>query len=488
VAGGGIARGYWNQGLDPAGAFGRQLPDAPGRRFLRTGDLGFLIDGELYITGRHQDMIIVRGENHYPQDLEQAAETACPVLRPSAAAAFTVEEDGAQRLVLCAELRSYRGAGTAAQIGAVLREHLLRQHGIELHTLVVLKRGGVLKTTSGKVRRQACRHALRSGTLPVYDRADLAPAAVAALPPAARLRAAGQAAGARLLADALLGLMAGPLGPGSQPSAADRPLVELGMNSLGTLELCHAVRAAYGVDLNLAELLGGATVAGLAARIAGSLAAGPPAAPPPGGPAGPDPGPAGPDPGPDTPGWAPLTWRQRAIWYEQQLDPAAAAYHLARAVLLRGVQPERLDQALAGLARRHPALRTRFAVHEGIPCCRVTPDGPGLTHLDASGLTRENLASLLREEAQRPFDLAEQPLARLTVARRGPDVVLQLVAHHLVADFWSLVVLLRDLAAGYSAGPDAGQPAGGTHVQLAAAEDRWLASAAGQRSRQFWLA
>jgi nonribosomal peptide synthetase protein BlmVI len=88
VAGASIARGYWNCGPDPAGAFGQRLPGAPGQHFLRTGDLGFLLGGELYLTGRLKDVIVVRGENHYPQDLEWAAQIACPRLRPAAVAAF----------------------------------------------------------------------------------------------------------------------------------------------------------------------------------------------------------------------------------------------------------------------------------------------------------------------------------------------------------------------------------------------------------------
>jgi nonribosomal peptide synthetase protein BlmVI len=487
VAGASIARGYWNCGPDPAGAFGQRLPGAPGQRFLRTGDLGFLLGGELYLTGRLKDVIVVRGENHYPQDLEWAAQSACPRLRPAAVAAFGIEEDGAERLVLCCELRSYRDGPSAAEIGSLLHGQLLREHGIELHALLVLRRGGVPKTTSGKIRRQACRQAYLSGTLPVHDRADLAGAIRPALPPASRLREAGQERGASLLAAALAELIGGQLagGPGRQPPAADRPLVELGLNSLQTLELCHAIRHAYGVEPKLAELLGGTTAAGLAAHVAAALAAEPAgalaAAAAPAGTGAPAASAAGPD-------WAALTWRQRALWYEQQLDPGAAAYQLARAVLIRDVPADRLEQAVARLVRRHEALRTRFAVRDGIPCCQVMPDGPPPVRTDASALTDEQLALLLREEARRPFDLTGEPLARLTVLRRGPrEAVLLLVAHHLVADFWSLVVLLRDLAREYQ-GAGSGGPPAGAHARLAAAEDRWLASGDGQRSRQHWLA
>ncbi len=512
IGGGGVARGYWGARPETAGLFGQRLAADPGRVFLRTGDLGCLLDGELFLTGRLKDMIVLRGQNHYPQDLERAAELSCPALRPSAVAAFAVPDDGGERLVLCCELRSYRGHPSVADLGAVLRAGLLRTCGVELRTLVVLRRGGVPKTTSGKLRRQACREAYLAGALPRYGEADLRPATDAAgpdLPPAAALRGPDRAPGEARLAAALLRIVASRLGPedgtpgdgapgdgdaGDQAAAGDgalrpdRPLIELGMNSVVALELCHAIRTGYGTEPSLAGILRGASAADLAAEAAAAVAARPAAEPDPASREVPPPADGGPA------DWLPLTRRQLSIWYEQQLDPDAAAYHLARAVQLSDVSPERLERAVASLVSRHPALRTRFAVRDASPRAAVTADGPALAHIDASGLTETQLASLLRAESQRPFDLTTQRPVRLTVLRRGPrSMVLLLVAHHLIADLWSLVVLLRDLADCYAAtaagpgGADRIAPGAG-HAQLVEIESRRAASEQFRLSEEHWRA
>ena len=171
VAGGGVAQGLWGDPEASAATLGASLPGAPGRGFLRTGDLGALLDGELYVTGRLKDVIIVQGRNHYPQDLELDAENAFPALRPGCTAAFSVEADGGERVVLCAELRAYKSDFEVSEAARLIAEELRRRHGVELERLVVLRRGGVPKTTSGKLRRQQCRLSYLAGELPVYRQA-----------------------------------------------------------------------------------------------------------------------------------------------------------------------------------------------------------------------------------------------------------------------------------------------------------------------------
>ena len=105
VRGGSVGAGYWNRPGESVETFENHLPDHPGGPFLRTGDLGFFHDGQLYVTGRKKNVIIVRGRNHYPQDIERVAEESSPMLRPGCGAAFGVEVDGEERLVFVAEVR-----------------------------------------------------------------------------------------------------------------------------------------------------------------------------------------------------------------------------------------------------------------------------------------------------------------------------------------------------------------------------------------------
>src|SRR5262249_35299129 len=135
--------------------------------FLRTGDLGFLAAGELFVTGRLKDLIIVRGANYYPQDIEAVVEKAHPALRAGYGAAFSVEADGVESLVVGHEIdRQYRGL-TASQfedIAATIRQAVYEEFELEIHAVQLLKIGSISKTSSGKIQRQACRRDFETGS------------------------------------------------------------------------------------------------------------------------------------------------------------------------------------------------------------------------------------------------------------------------------------------------------------------------------------
>lgn len=155
------ASGYWNRPAETKEFFEARLDgdDAP---YLRTGDLGILEDGELYVTGRIKDLIIVGGRNHYPQDIEQTVERASPLVRPGCVAAFTTHDD--ERLVIVAEVRD--GADAAAQV-PVIRGAVAADHGLDAAAVVLIAPRTLPKTTSGKLRRGECRALFLDGTLAV---------------------------------------------------------------------------------------------------------------------------------------------------------------------------------------------------------------------------------------------------------------------------------------------------------------------------------
>lgn len=166
VRGPGVARGYWQRSGETAETFDATIDGADARPWLRTGDLGFVADaGGLYVTGRIKDLVIIRGRNHYPHDLEHAAGSCHPALRVGGGAAFSVEPDGQpERLVVMHEIeRTQRDTDPNAVFGAV-REAIARGHELQTHAIVLLKPGRLPRTSSGKVRRHACREAFVSGT------------------------------------------------------------------------------------------------------------------------------------------------------------------------------------------------------------------------------------------------------------------------------------------------------------------------------------
>ncbi|MBL1078306.1 fatty acyl-AMP ligase [Nocardia sp. 2] len=156
IAGDQVAHGYWENPAATADAFGARCPDRPGHRYLRTGDLGALVDGELYVTGRRKDMIIVRGRNHYPHDIEHTVHTAHPALRPGCGTAFTV--DAPERLIVVQEIhRDHLETADPAALAAAIRAAVLREHDLALADLVLTLPGEIPKTSSGKLMRTAAR-------------------------------------------------------------------------------------------------------------------------------------------------------------------------------------------------------------------------------------------------------------------------------------------------------------------------------------------
>jgi myxalamid-type polyketide synthase MxaE and MxaD len=143
-------------GSSIAGSGGTTL-DTP---HLRTGDLGFLYDGEVFVTGRLKDMIIIRGANYYPQDLEYTAQDACSLIRPGCCAAFAYEENGEERVGLVAEVPAY-----SDDVIGTIRNAISEVHGLRVHRVELVRQGTIPKTSSGKIQRQACKRGMLTGTL-----------------------------------------------------------------------------------------------------------------------------------------------------------------------------------------------------------------------------------------------------------------------------------------------------------------------------------
>ncbi|ERN42091.1 polyketide synthase module [Rubidibacter lacunae KORDI 51-2] len=166
VAGPSIAQGYWQRPELTQETFGAQLPGSESGPFLRTGDLGFLQQGELYVTGRLKDLLIFRGQNHYPQDIERTVAAAHDALRPNASAAIAIEVSGADKLVVVQELeRQHRRNPNVLEIAAAVRQAIAKTHDLQLHSLMLLKPGSIPTTSSGKVQRHACRDGVVDDTL-----------------------------------------------------------------------------------------------------------------------------------------------------------------------------------------------------------------------------------------------------------------------------------------------------------------------------------
>ncbi len=182
LAGASIADGYWNQSPISRETFGGELATAEcaaGKRaegdpasWLRTGDLGFVAEGQLFITARLRELIIIAGRNHFPIDIERTVEGTDAAI--VAAIAFSSELEGLERLVVAAEIRKGRGSdlGDAESIRRHIRATVAADHDVSPYDVALLRPGAIPRTSSGKVRRHAARDAYLNGTLQRLERSD----------------------------------------------------------------------------------------------------------------------------------------------------------------------------------------------------------------------------------------------------------------------------------------------------------------------------
>ncbi len=446
IAGPSVAGGYWERPEETAATFGARLPELGEAPFLRTGDLGVLSGGELFLTGRIKDLIILRGRNLYPQDLERTAERSHPGLRPGCGAAFAVEAGGEERLVIVQEVE--RGLAEEprelkAAVEAV-RRAVAEEHEAALHAVVLVRAGAVPKTSSGKIRRQTCRADFLAGRIEPLGAwregdADAATGAAPRTPTEQRLE--------RIWADVLRRERVG----------VDQDLFALGADSLRATQLASRVRQTFGVEVSLEELFAAPTIAELAAALDGPGPAARPAARPAAGPAE---AMLGAIPWPAT---LPLSFAQRRLWFLHQLEPDNPVHNLAAAVRLSGrLAVPALAAVFSEVLRRHQALRTGFtsATAGNEPVQVIHPPAPlPLPLADLSGLppaAQEGEARRAAGEiARRPFDLQRGPFLHLALLRRGHEEheehELVLALHHIAADGGSLAVLVGELGALYGA-------------------------------------
>ncbi len=445
ISGPSVARGYWRNAEATARDFNAFLltPDGPGQGpFLRTGDLGFLADGELFITGRLKDLVILRGRNHYPQDLELTAEASHPDLRPGNGAAFSVEVAGEERLVIVHEVERRRRDGFE-EVAEAMRRAVAAEHEVQVHEVVLIRTGSLPKTSSGKVQRRLCRKLYLAEDLAVVGRSALASA-----DPAPEIGLALTAGGLTAmepeerrerLAAYLRERTAAVLGIPVSSIPSGRPLTGLGLDSLTAVELKASVEGALGLAVPLADLLQGIGIEDLAEVILAGF----------------EMEPAAKAPAPralSLVGDQPLSAGQKALWFLERLAPEAGAYNIAVAARVReALDVEALRRAVSTVAARHEALRTVVRTVDGESVQRVLPDlEPDVTVEPAAGWNEEELRRRLEEEAWRPFDLEFEPPLRLRIyERESGERALLLVVHHLVCDFWSLAVMAREIGALY---------------------------------------
>ncbi len=450
IKGPNVASGYWRRPEATLENFGTNTD-----RELRTGDLGYLEDGHLYVSGRIKDLIIIDGVNHAPEDIESVVYSNLPAV--TAAAAFATDVAGGEAVVIlieAADLAADLRGSTCARIRLAIADAM----ELPVHRVALVRSGLMPRTTSGKIRRSAAREAFESGTMRfVFSDQETS---------------AGQADGEMIsLVLETVAKVTGRTGV-----RAEDDCVEFGMSSMEVTRMAAQMEARSHVAISLGELFAARSFREIAEALC-RRAVGKPAL------------------GEITPGCglnaSTLTHSQERMWFLHQLDPQSAAYHVFGALEMTGaLDATALNQAIAAVIGRHDILRSRHATENGRPRVTIKPDGiPPLeiSTVDSGCALGEFLSSF----ARKPFNLASDPPIRVTLAACGGNRhVLAVCAHHIVADGWSLRILAKEISACYDSVCE-GKPAPvfpekPSYLDYAACHRQWVDSGAVDSQIDWW--
>ena len=446
VSGPSIAQGYWRNDEATAETF----VEYKGKRWLRTGDLGFIYQQQLYITGRMKDLIILRGHNLYPQDIERAIETECDFVRKGRIAAFSVTKpDGSEGIGLALEIpKSLKKLIPVATLFDALGETISTICREFMAVAVLLNPGALPKTSSGKLQRSACRSGWKNSTLDSYASFEFGNivdqknagqstevkvdknASVIQLTPQDKT----EAVLAKIWADVLKVKCVG----------RHDNFFALGGNSVRVLELTANAEQA-GINIAPKTVFEHPSIAALSKQIKieqtsvnHSVI---------------------PQLTSEEKQQGQLSFAQSRQWFLWKLSPKSSAYHISGALNFSGsLAIPALKTSFNKLIERHESLRTIFkAKSDGLALQVIQPqftlDIPviDLTHLSVEA---QYYAAKMQADKwhKTSFDLTEGPLLRIGLIKLAENKhILVLVIHHIIADAWSIQVFLREFTEQYQA-------------------------------------
>ncbi|MGC4060234.1 MAG: amino acid adenylation domain-containing protein [Aquabacterium sp.] len=442
-----MAQGYWERLAESEETF----VERDGQRWLRTGDLGFLHEGRLYVAGRRKDLIILRGHNVYPQDIERAIEAEVEAVRKGRVAAFAV-----------CTLEGGEGIGVAVEVSRGLQKLVPPHALVEALNLAVsavchepvavallLNPGALPKTSSGKLQRSACRQGWQARTLDAYaihEHGRFVVGEGAESP-------TSEAVPTDELEQALSGMWRQVLKLAPHAALGHQAhFFSLGGNSLSTAQLASRIADQWGIDCPVRAVFEHARLDELAEHVRQTLKAG---------------GVTGkrlaltPLPAAQRAEPLPLSHAQQRQWFLWQLEPQSTAYNIGGALRLTGeLDAAALQAGFNALGQRHESLRTVFETDaDGVAMQRILPAASlELQRIDLRAqrdreqgdeVQRQADAGRIAQELlDQPFDLTQGPLWRAALIQVADhEHILAVVAHHIVSDGASMQILLDELAA-----------------------------------------
>jgi amino acid adenylation domain-containing protein len=453
VTGKSVAKGYWNRKEQSQETFSAFLSGTGDGPFLRTGDLGFIHTGELFVTGRLKDLIILRGRNFYPQDIEYSVSQSHPAVGSSNGAAFTVNVEDEERLVVVHEMeRTYRKKDPV-EIFDAIRQAISEQTELQAYAIVLIKPTSIHKTSSGKIQRSECRRSFLEGTLEViaeyhenqqvvtnkendseglfepndtaYDFTNLLQ--LTEEERINKITSYISVEAARVLK--------------SSDFKADISLQALGFDSLKIVELKARMEEVFEIDIPFDSLLDGPTLMELSVTIERLLRTSQKI------------GESIQEQIHEIELESDLSVGQRALWFIQKFNRDTQAYYITKSFrILHGFNQDIFNRSVHALLDRHPLLRSSIKEVEEDPLLRFEDDlQESVITTDLTGLSEEERLVFLEKAATKPIDLQKGPLFSVQVfTYEENQYLLMFKMHHIIGDFWSFAILAKEFIKIYS--------------------------------------
>jgi len=471
VRGPSVAAGYYNRIEETKRTFQAYLLGTNQGPFLRTGDLGFIKDGELFVTGRIKDLIIIRGQNYYPHDIELTVQRICNTTPPIVSAVFSANAKGRERLIIVVEVGNRRELD-ADEIIMAVRRAVAEEHQLQAYAIILVRKGGIPKTSSGKIRRGSCREAFLEGKLKLVAQ-WIDSSSEEKWDPSLELSVTpdGVEEAKKLLArllSAKLGIDAGSIN-------LDRPISFYGLDSLAAVELIHKIEVSLGVAIPISMFFQATSISELA-ELAQSLIK--------------EVTPLDAifeEQGKNVTEFG-LSFGQQAIYFLHQLAPVPANNLSALGIVRGPLDVVAFSEAFQKLTDRHACLRTVFLSTPNGPVQRIREGIRAyFREVAAASWSEQELNHHISEEAGHRFDLEKERLLRVTLYRRRTQVLLQITAHHIAVDLWSMALLLKELGTLYSRLSNADLPPLTSHYSdYVAWQAEMAASAEGHQLWEYW--
>ncbi len=447
VSGPSVAQGYWRNKEETVHTFQAYMSGGEGP-FLRTGDLGFLKDGELFVTGRLKDLIIIRGRNYYPQDIELTVEQSHPALRHGYGAAFSIKKESEERLVVAQEVeRSYLQKLDVNEVIRTIRQAVSEHHELQVYAVLLLKTGTIPKTTSGKIQRRSCRADFLANSLDVMKISileDFAAFECEDFPLWDALLVTSTEERKLLLESHLRRLISSMLKVSPSQLGLQQPLTTLGIDSLLAVQIISWIRDTFQVELPIQSLFESTTITGLTEYLMTIL----------------EKQAQNKDPMRPLPQIVsvpdqryqpfPLTDIQQAYWVGRNaaFELGNVAAHVYLEIEGRNLDPKRLSSTWRQLIERHEMLRAvvlpsgEQKILEQVPPYEIKV-------VDLQGYSPEKINTQLKsirdQMSHQVLPADRWPLFEIRATSLGKQRLrIHFSLDLLIADFWSLIRLFRE--------------------------------------------